>query len=91
MSQKIIAEKAGINEIKCECLPETKAQFVEAKKVNFEPVMFVGDGINDAPAISASDIGIAMGAIRSDIAMNSASIILMNNNFNEYSRFDKII
>ncbi len=77
---KFIAQQAGIDEIKCECLPETKAQFVETKKIMLEPVMFVGDGINDAPAIAASSIGVAMGAIGSDIAMNSASIALMNNN-----------
>ncbi len=76
---RYIAQEAGIEEIKCECLPETKAQFVETKKATFGPVMFIGDGINDAPAIAASDIGVAMGAVGSDIAMNSASIALMNN------------
>ncbi len=80
VAAKFIAQKAGIHEIKCDCLPETKAQFVETKKATLEPVMFVGDGINDAPAIAAGNIGIAMGAMGSDIAMNSASIALMNNN-----------
>jgi Cd2+/Zn2+-exporting ATPase len=77
-----VAEKIGkslqVDEIRSECLPDDKVAFVKNAKKNYT-VAVVGDGINDAPALAAGDIGIAMGAIGSDIAINSASIALMTN------------
>jgi Cd2+/Zn2+-exporting ATPase len=77
-----VAEKIGkslqVDEIRSECLPDDKVSFVKNAKKNYT-VAVVGDGINDAPALAAGDIGIAMGAIGSDIAINSASIALMTN------------
>ena len=73
-----VASKLNIDEFKSGCLPETKVEFVEnVKKSN--RVAVVGDGVNDAPALAAGDLGIAMGAIGSDIAINSASVALMTN------------
>lgn len=76
---KSVARKVGIREISAECLPEQKVAYVEQLKERGFSVAVVGDGVNDAPALAAGDIGIAMGAIGSDVAVNSASIALMNN------------
>ena len=80
---KIVAESVGnavgIRKIRFDCLPEEKVRFVKKLKETANLVAVVGDGINDAPALAAGDIGIAMGAIGSDVAVNSASIALMNN------------
>ena len=60
-------------------LPEDKLRIIEDLKKN-ECVVFVGDGINDAPALKSSNVGIAMGAMGSDVAIESSDIALMNNN-----------
>lgn len=73
-----IASQLQIDEFKSECLPEGKVEFVENVKKN-SLVAVVGDGVNDAPALAEGDLGIAMGAIGSDVAINSASIALMTN------------
>ena len=73
-----VAAKLGIDDFQGDCLPEGKVEYVEkVKKSNL--VAFVGDGVNDAPALAAGSLSIAMRAIGSDIAINSASIALMNN------------
>jgi Cd2+/Zn2+-exporting ATPase len=73
-----VAANLQIDEYRSECLPETKVEYVENIK-HSSRVAVVGDGVNDAPALAAGDLGIAMGAIGSDIAINSASIALMTN------------
>ncbi len=73
-----IASQLNIDDIRSDCLPETKVAYVEEVKKT-STVAVVGDGVNDAPALAAGDLGIAMGAIGSDIAINSASIALMTN------------
>lgn len=73
-----VAENLSIDEYRSECLPEDKVEYVENIKKDM-PVAVVGDGVNDAPALAAGDLGIAMGAIGSDVAINSASIALMTN------------
>ena len=73
-----VAKQLAIDEFQSECLPDGKVLFVENVKRNSR-VAVVGDGVNDAPALAAGDLGIAMGAIGSDIAINSASIALMTN------------
>ena len=73
-----IAAQLSIDDIRSDCLPETKVAYVEEVKKT-STVAVVGDGVNDAPALAAGDLGIAMGAIGSDIAINSASIALMTN------------
>lgn len=76
---KIVGAKMGIKELKAGCLPQEKVEFVEDLKQRGYAVAFVGDGVNDAPALAAGDMGIAMGAIGSDVAVQSASVALMNN------------
>lgn len=74
----MVAGKIGIDDFRGDCLPQGKVEYVEQVKKN-DIVAFVGDGVNDAPALAAADLSIAMGAIGSDIAINSASIALMTN------------
>ena len=68
-----------IEEVKADCFPGDKVDHVEAMRKKGYKVAFVGDGVNDAPALKAGDIGIAMGAAGSDVAVDSATIALMNN------------
>ncbi len=74
-----IAKESGFEEVIAECLPETKLEIVESLQKKGYRVLVIGDGINDAPALAAGDIGIAMGAMGSDVAINSASVALMSN------------
>ncbi len=75
-----VAEEVGITEYRAELLPQDKVAAVEAliaKKAG-EGLAFVGDGINDAPVLSRADIGIAMGALGSDAAIEAADVVLMD-------------
>lgn len=76
-----VAEELGIREVYSELLPADKVEKVEAlleQKSAKEKLAFVGDGINDAPVLSRADIGIAMGALGSDAAIEAADIVLMD-------------
>ncbi|MBO5284196.1 MAG: cadmium-translocating P-type ATPase [Lachnospiraceae bacterium] len=78
-----IADKLGIDEVQAELLPADKVTCVEKlleEKGRKEMLAFVGDGINDAPVLSRADIGIAMGAMGSDAAIEAADIVLMDDN-----------
>src|SRR6185312_11684291 len=74
-----VAAEIGCEEAVGDCLPQNKVEFVRAVKLKGYKVAVVGDGVNDAPALSAGDIGIAMGAAGSEVAIHSATIALMNN------------
>ena len=74
-----VAREMGCSEVKAECLPHEKLNLVHQLQKEGHQVAVVGDGVNDAPALAAGDLGIAMGAAGSDVAINSASIALMNN------------
>ncbi|MCL4786634.1 MAG: heavy metal translocating P-type ATPase [Verrucomicrobia bacterium] len=74
-----VAAEIGCEEAKGECLPQNKVEFVRGIKGRGYKVAVVGDGVNDAPALAAGDIGIAMGAAGSEVAIHSATIALMNN------------
>jgi Cd2+/Zn2+-exporting ATPase len=73
-----VAAELGCTDFKANCLPQDKLAIVEQIKTQGHTVVVIGDGINDAPALAAGDLGIAMGAAGSDVAINSASIALMN-------------
>ena len=74
-----VAAEIGCEEAKGDCLPQNKVEFVRAMKTKGYKVAVIGDGVNDAPALAAGDIGIAMGAAGSEVAIHSATIALMNN------------
>jgi len=74
-----VAEEVGCENVQADCLPAQKVKYVEDLRARGYKVAFVGDGVNDAPALKAGDIGIAMGAAGSDVAIQSATIALMNN------------
>ena len=76
-----VAEKLGIDEVHSGLLPDQKVEWVERllkQKTNREKLVFVGDGINDAPVLARADIGIAMGALGSDAAIEAADVVLMD-------------
>ena len=77
-----VAAELGCTDYKAHCLPQDKLAIVEQLKKDGHTVAVVGDGINDAPALAAGDLGIAMGAAGSDVAINSASIALMSDDLN---------
>jgi Cd2+/Zn2+-exporting ATPase len=78
---KDVAEKVGIDEYHSELLPSDKVAHVE-RLLNEKPagknLAFVGDGINDAPVLKRADVGIAMGALGSDVAIDAADVVLMD-------------
>jgi Cd2+/Zn2+-exporting ATPase len=74
-----VAREIGCEEVVAECLPQNKVEFVRQMKAKGYRVAVVGDGVNDAPALAAGDLGIAMGAAGSEVAIHSATIALMNN------------
>ena len=76
---KSIAAEIGITEYKANLLPQDKVSAVEEILKNTDgKTVFVGDGINDAPVLARTDIGIAMGGIGSDAAIEAADIVIMN-------------
>jgi Zn2+/Cd2+-exporting ATPase len=74
-----VASEIGCGEVVAECLPQNKVDFVREMKARGYRVAVVGDGVNDAPALAAGDMGIAMGAAGSEVAIHSATLALMNN------------
>ena len=77
VTAKAIAEKLGMDGYMAHLLPEEKLEAIEKLRAEYGPVAMVGDGVNDAPALAAADVGIAMGAIGSDVALETADIALM--------------
>lgn len=88
-----VSTELGMDEFHSELLPDEKVQAVEAllgAKRSQETLAFVGDGINDAPVLSRADIGIAMGAMGSDAAIEAADIVLMDDNPMQIAKAIKI-
>lgn len=78
-----IAASAGLRDLRADCLPENKLEEIHAYQKAGEPVCMVGDGINDAPALKAAFVGIAMGGVGSDIAIDAADIVLVSDDIKE--------
>lgn len=87
---KSISEKVGVKKFYSELLPAQKVEKVEEFIKNGRKVSFVGDGINDAPVLMRADVGIAMGAMGSDAAIESADIVLMDDNLEKLSEAVRI-
>ena len=73
-----VAKELGLDEVRAELLPEQKVEEVEKLLQGGAKLAFVGDGINDAPVLARADVGIAMGALGSDAAIESADVVLMD-------------
>jgi len=80
---KAIAEEVGIDSVHAELLPENKVEVIESLVEKYEFVAMVGDGVNDAPALARSSLGIAMGAIGTDAAIETADIALMSDDLSK--------
>jgi len=73
----LIAKQIGIDNVHAHLLPHEKTEIVQQLTLE-DPTIMVGDGVNDAPSLAASTVGIAMGGFGSDVAMNAADVVLMN-------------
>ena len=78
-----IANQLNIREVHANCLPEDKLRYIEYSQSENIPVCMIGDGINDAPALKKAAVGIAMGGIGSDIAVDAADIVLIDDEVKE--------
>ena len=88
-----VAAALGINEVSAELLPEDKVRAVEELLQSLPPrskLAFVGDGINDAPVLARADLGIAMGAMGSDAAIEAADVVLMDDDPRKVARAIRI-
>lgn len=77
------AAKVGIREIRAELLPEQKVENIAALQKSNRTVCMIGDGVNDAPALKSADVGVAMGSMGSDIAVEAADIALMSDDISK--------
>lgn len=80
---KAIASQLGIQDVHAQCLPEDKLRHIRDYQNRQERICMIGDGINDAPSLKQSDVGIAMGGIGSDIAIDVADIVLVDDEVKE--------
>lgn len=77
------AKQVGIDQIRAELLPEQKVSSIKDLKNEGRTVAMIGDGVNDAPALKTSDVGVAMGGLGSDIAVEAADIVLMSDDISK--------
>ena len=80
---KTVGKRLNVSNVIADCLPEDKMDTVAQLQQDGNIVAMVGDGVNDAPALKKSDVGIAMGGVGSDIAVEAADIVLVNDNIKE--------
>lgn len=72
-----VAQQAGVDKVYAELLPDDKARILREVEATYGPTGMVGDGVNDAPALASASVGIAMGAAGTDVAMETADVVLM--------------
>ena len=83
MAAEYIGNSLGIREVYAQCLPEDKLQHIDSYQAAGAAVCMIGDGVNDAPALKKADVGIAMGGVGSDIAVDAADIALVDDDIKE--------
>ncbi len=74
---RAVAEEVGVDDVHAELFPDDKSRVLEALRRRHGPVAMVGDGVNDAPALAAADVGIALGAAGTDVALETADVVVM--------------
>lgn len=82
---KAIAQQIGVDEYHAQLLPQEKVNIIDKLNSKFGCIAMVGDGINDAPSLATSSVGIAMGAIGSDVALDTADVALMHDDLSKIS------
>lgn len=85
-----IAADLGITEYMSECMPEDKLKWIQTAEQNGRRVCMTGDGINDAPALKTSHVGLAMGVVGSDIALQAADIVLVGDELSKLGHLLKL-
>ena len=80
---RTIAGELQIREVRANCLPEDKLRYIGEYQAKELPVCMIGDGVNDAPALKKADVGIAIGGVGSDIAVDAADIALVDDEVKE--------
>lgn len=80
-----VGQAVGVSEIHAELLPHEKVEQIEAAKKTAKGVVFVGDGLNDAPALALADVGVAMGGGGADLSIEAADVVIMNDDLSKLS------
>ncbi|MFD0897786.1 heavy metal translocating P-type ATPase [Loigolactobacillus binensis] len=81
-----IAQQVGVDEVHAGCLPQDKIDLLQAVPPTQQPVIMVGDGVNDAPSLTTADVGIAMGAHGATAASESADVVILKDDLNRVAR-----
>ncbi len=89
-SANAIAAQLGITQVHAELLPEDKVRLIYQLQAKYQHVAMIGDGINDAPALAAASIGIAMGVAGSDVALETADVVLMTDSLDKLEQAIKL-
>jgi len=87
---KLVGEQIGVDEVQFDLMPSDKVNYVEELRAKGHRVAMVGDGINDAPALASSDVGIAMGLRGTDVAIETAGIVLATDDLNRIPKLFRI-
>jgi len=87
---KLVGEQIGVDEVQFDLMPSDKVDYVKELRAQGHHVAMVGDGINDAPALASSDVGIAMGLRGTDVAIETASIVLATDDLNRIPKLFRI-
>jgi len=86
----LVGQQIGVDEVKSSLMPSDKVDYVKELRAQGHHVAMVGDGINDAPALASSDVGIAMGLRGTDVAIETAGIVLATDHLNRIPKLFKI-